>query len=201
MGTVARSLKLAPDLVAVDGGANAALAWGLSPIRVVGDMDSLSDAARAAFGDRLDPVAEQDSTDLQKALRSTDAPRVIGCGFLGGRVDHTLAALTALAGERRAVVLLGEEDCVCLAPPSLALDLAAGTRASLWPLAAARGESTGLHWPLDGLDLAPDGVIGTSNRATGPVTLRLRGGPVALILPADALDRLWAALPLLRDAG
>lgn len=196
------ALTRAPRLVAVDGGADAALAAGLAPERVVGDLDSISPAARRSFADRTDHVAGQDDTDLQKALRLADAPFVLACGFLGRRFDHGLAALTALAGDPRPVVLLSEDDCLCIAPPVLALDLPPGTRVSLWPLAEATGRSAGLRWPIDGLVLRPTGPIGTSNRAAdrpdGPVRLALRGGPVALIVPLGALDALLAALPIPR---
>ncbi|MBM2574820.1 thiamine diphosphokinase [Jannaschia sp. Os4] len=188
------ALTRAPRLVAVDGGADVARARRLRPERVVGDLDSISAAARAAFADRMEHVAEQDTTDLQKALRTTGARVLLGVGFLGGRFDHALAALSALAGEARPVVLLSAEDCVCLAPPALSLEVPPGTRVSLWPLGPAAGTSEGLRWPLDGLTLRPEGPVGTSNAATGPVRLRLEGGPVALLLPLEALDALLAGL-------
>ena len=200
-GIVSIALTRAHRLVAVDGGADVARRAGWTPERVVGDLDSLSDDARAAFADRTDHVAEQDSTDLEKALRTTEAPLLLGAGFLGGRFDHGLAALSALAGDPRPVVLLSADDCLCIAPPALEIDVAAGTRVSLWPLGDATGRSAGLHWPLDGLTLRPTGPVGTSNRATGPVRLRLAGGPVALILPLEALDALLDALALAGARG
>lgn len=195
---LARALARAPRLVAVDGGADAALRAGRVPEAVVGDLDSLSIRAREAFADRLRPIAEQDSTDFDKALRTFPAPFVVAVGFIGSRVDHFLACLSVLARRGDRCVMLGEEDCVVLAPARLALDLAPGTRVSLWPLAAARGRSQGLRWPIDGIEMDPGGRVGTSNEATGPVRLMLEGGPVALIVPASALDALldglgWAA--------
>ncbi|WP_308917037.1 thiamine diphosphokinase [Jannaschia sp. LMIT008] len=190
------ALSRAPRVVAADGGADACLAHGLRPAAVVGDMDSLSPAARSAFRDVLVPVAEQNSTDFAKALRHADADFVLAVGFLGGRIDHALAVFSHLAERGSgapAVVLLSAEDCVCLAPRRLALDLAPGCRVSLWPLGRARLRSTGLRWPLDGLMLEPAGRVGTSNRATGPVTLRC-DGPCLLIVPLDALDALASGL-------
>ncbi len=190
--TLRAALARAPRLVAVDGGADMLRAAGLVPEAVIGDLDSISPAARDHFADRLRHVAEQDSTDFAKAVRSFPGP-AIAVGFLGARVDHFLACLTELARSGTDCVLLGEMDCVCIAPPEAVLDLAPGTRVSLWPLEPATGRSAGLEWPIDGLGLAPAVRAGTSNRATGRVTLSLSGGPVALILPAEALDAMLAA--------
>ena len=54
-------------------------------------------AARVAVPpERLHPIPEQDSTDFDKCLRHIAAPLVLGVGFLGGRVDHELAAFSTL---------------------------------------------------------------------------------------------------------
>ncbi|TFL19835.1 thiamine diphosphokinase [Jannaschia formosa] len=190
-----KALTLAPRLAAADGGADTLLAAGLRPDRVVGDMDSISPAARAEFAEVMHPVAEQDSTDFAKALRSSEAPWTLGVGFLGARIDHTLACLSEMARGRARCVLLGEADCVCILPPRLSLCLPLGSRVSLWPLGPAEGRSTGLEWPVDGIAMAPDGRIGTSNRSISPeVTLRFEGAPVALLLPSDAIAPLLEAL-------
>ena len=190
--TLRAALARAPRLVAVDGGADAVHAAGLVPEAVIGDLDSIGPAARTAFAARLHHIAEQDSTDFAKAIRTCPGP-AIAVGFLGARVDHFLACLTELARSRAECVLLGESDCVCIALADTSLDLAPGTRVSLWPLGPAEGRSTGLEWPIDGIAMSPAGRVGTSNRAMGRVTLSLSGAPIALILPADALDAMLAA--------
>lgn len=190
-----QALALAPVVAAADGGADTALANGLVPQAVWGDFDSISEHARTQIPpESLHRVSEQDSTDFEKCLARIRAPLVIGLGFSGARQDHFLAALSTLA--RRIgppVILLAGDDIITLAPPQIALDLAPDTRLSLFPMAAASGRATGLQWPIDGLDFAPDGRVGTSNRATGPVTLRI-DGPMLLILPRAQLPHLVAAL-------
>lgn len=192
--TLKEALTHAPRLIAADGGADTVLAAGLMPEAVVGDLDSISDAARAAFADRLHHVGEQDSTDFAKALRTHPAPLTIGVGFMGARHDHFLSCLTELARSRAPCVLLGEEECLCLAPARLTLDVAAGARVSLWPMGPGTGRSEGLRWPLDGLAFGPTTRTGTSNAATGRVRLALEGGPWVLSLPAAALSDLLAML-------
>ncbi len=194
---LAQALALAPCLVAADGGADRALALGHMPEAVIGDFDSISPAARAAIAsERLHPIAEQDSTDFGKCLRHVAAPFYLALGFSGGRLDHTLAALSELAARpHQTVVLIGSEDVAFRAPAELALDLAPGTRLSLYPMGRVRGRSTGLRWPIEGLALAPAGRIGTSNEATGPVQITA-SGPLLVLLPRRCLDVALAGLRL-----
>lgn len=195
---IAQAVALAPTVVAADGGAGRALRAGLMPRAVIGDFDSITPAARAAIpADRLHPVAEQDSTDFDKALRHIRARFVLALGVLGGRVDHALAALTVLATPRPGmpVLALSRLDVVFAAPPRLRLDLAPGDRLSLWPLAPVRGQSRGLVWPIDGIGFHPMGRIGTSNRVeTGPVDLSFDGPGMLVVLPRARLGAALAAL-------
>lgn len=197
---LAEALARAPMLVAADGGADAALALGHLPDMAIGDFDSISDAARAALGAaRLRHVAEQESTDFAKALSRIEAPHVIAIGFSGRRLDHTLAALNVMIRHPRPpCVMLAAEDIVFPAPSRLDLDLRAGTRVSLFPMGAARGHGRGLRWPLDGIDFAPEGRVGTSNAATGPVRLEI-DGPMMVMLPRDCLDLVLAAISVPRS--
>jgi len=196
-GDWAEALALAPVLVAADSGADAALAAGNMPQAVIGDFDSLSDAARRIIpAERLHPIPEQDSTDFEKCLMRISARFVLAIGFAGRRLDHTLAALSAMARHPQPpVLLLSEEDVTFLAPPRLDLPLGAGTRVSLWPLGPSGGRSIGLRWPIDDITFEPSGRIGTSNIATGPVCLALEG-PMLVLLPREALPSVLSALSL-----
>lgn len=189
------ALSLAPLLVAADGGADKALAAGRMPDAVIGDFDSISPAARAAIpAARQHRVSEQDSTDFGKCLALVGAPFLIGLGFAGLRMDHTLSVMTALAAHPdQRCVILGPEDAIFLCPPRLSLPLAPGTRLSLFPMGPASGRSTGLRWPIDGLDFAPAGRIGTSNETTGPVSLQV-DGPMLVLLPRGSLSLALRAL-------
>lgn len=195
--TVSELLTLAPNLVACDGAAAVALAMGHRPARVVGDLDSLDDTTRAA----LDPatvfeIAEQDSTDFDKALRTTEAPLILGAGFTGGRLDHELACYNALV--RRAdkrCILVGGADICFHAPGKLELGLDPGTRVSLFPMAAVRVAARGFEWSFERLDLAPWGKVGTSNRAVAERVEIVPEGPgLLVILPRAALRAAMAAL-------
>ncbi len=189
------ALALAPSLVAADGGADRCLAAGLAPLAVIGDMDSLSPGAARRLSDRLHPVAEQESTDFDKALARIDAPLVLALGFAGGRLDHELAALhSLLLRAERPCLVIGPESLCLHAPPRLDLPLAPGTVVSLFPLAPVRVASTGLRWPTDALLFDPAARIGTSNEATGPVALRAGARGMLVILPRATLPLAARAL-------
>lgn len=199
-GLLALARALAPRLVAADGGADRLLAHGVEPEAVIGDFDSVSRAARTRLAGRLFPIAEQATTDFDKALRSIEAPFVLGLGFAGQRLDHGLAVLSSLvAHPDRLCLILSGSDVTFLAPEELALDLPPGTRLSLFPMGPVRGEGEGLRWPIGGLDFAPDGMIGTSNEVTGPVRLRFSARRMLVILPLAALRQALGGLGLPPD--
>jgi thiamine pyrophosphokinase len=194
-GLLARAISLAPRLVAADGGADRLLALGREPEAVIGDFDSVSRAAQVRLAGRLFPIAEQASTDFDKALRSINAPFVLGLGFAGQRMDHGLAVLNALvAHPARVCLILSGSDVTFLAPPEMRLDLPLGSRLSLFPMGPVTGESEGLRWPIAGLHFAPDGMIGTSNEVVGPVSLRFSARRMLVILPLAALPAALGGL-------
>lgn len=193
---VKRALRIAPSIVAADGGANVAASMGLDPLAVIGDLDSISPEVRAAVPPgRLIEVGEQDTTDFEKALTRIKAPLTIGLGFAGTRADHALAVWNTLARHPdRPCVILARDDLAFLAPLTLDLPVASGTRVSLFPLAPVEGQSEGLHWPIAGIDFSPAGRIGTSNVATGHVRLSFSASAMLVILPQECLRTAAAAL-------
>lgn len=195
---------MAPRLVAADSGADRLIRLGQRPEAVIGDLDSISAAARRLLpAAALHHIAEQETTDFDKALRSVVAPFVLAIGFAGARMDHGLAVLNCLVrqGGDRPCLLLGPQDIVFAAPPRpVRLDLRRGDRLSLFPMAEVGGRSEGLEWPIDGIDFAPAGRIGTSNRVTrGPVLLDFARPGMLVILPrarlAAAMRGLGAPVP------
>lgn len=192
-----KARALAPRMVAADGGADRLLAKGIEPEAVIGDFDSISEAARARLAGRLFPIPEQMTTDFDKALRSIAAPFVLGVGFLGARLDHSLAALNGLVQHPGQVcILLGAQDLVFLAPDQMELHLPVGLRFSLFPMGEVTGQAEGLRWPLDGLQFSPAGMTGTSNEVAAPrVRLQFSARRMLVMAPLRALR------PVLRGFG
>lgn len=190
-------LARAPIAVAADGGADRLIRLGVMPKAVIGDFDSISDAARSWIPvENQYHVPEQSTTDFDKALRSIQAPFVLALGFAGARLDHGLAAMNTLARHPvRRCILVGPKDLAFAAPPRLDLDLAPGDPLSLFPMAPVTGRSQGLEWPIAGLSFAPAGQIGTSNRVVARrVVLEFDGPGMLVILPRRRLDAVIRAL-------
>jgi thiamine pyrophosphokinase len=148
-------------LVCANGGYKAAMAAGLSPDLVVGDLDSLPTWAR----DKLPEGAVHrdsgpDDNDLEKAVR--EAFRrwgaaaelvLLGAGAADGRTDHALANLGVLIAEphRRIQWVDGTGRMVALRSGKLSVEDAVGATLSVlpWSLHGAVVSEVGVHYPLD----------------------------------------------------
>ena len=194
-------------VIAADGGGRHAAALGLTPARLVGDMDSIDPGTREALKGvpTLTFPTAKDQTDSAIAVDwalEQGARRVVIAGGLGTRFDHSLAnaqllAAIARAGGcgvvtdgRQAVYLLAGRDFPELAaadgrPVSLRLEAPAGYLLSVMPLGRCRGLSLkGLRWELDGYDLVAGDTLTVSNEFVGrPAELRLEAG-LALVVTA-----------------
>jgi thiamine pyrophosphokinase len=169
-------------LIGADGGAAKALAWGLVPHLVIGDMDSLPAEARAALEAQgsqfvVHPRAK-DETDLELALTyatQQGAREIVVLGALGGRLDHTLAnvlllALPKLDGVVVRIASDGGEALLVRGSGEATLEGEPGDLVSLLPLGGdAHGvTASGLAWPLDGDTLRFGFSRGVSNEMTAP---------------------------------
>jgi thiamine pyrophosphokinase len=173
------------------------LRLGVMPEAVIGDFDSISDAARSEIPiEKQHVVPEQSTTDFDKALRAIVAPFVLALGFAGARLDHGLAAMhTLVSHPDRRCILIGPSDLAFAAPARLELSLAPGEPFSLFPMAAVTGRSEGLEWPIKGLSFSPAGQIGTSNRVVARrVVLEFDSPGMLVILPRRRLDAAIRAL-------
>ena len=192
--TLDAAMRHARIVIAADGGADHLLALGAAPPHaIIGDMDSIGPAKRWID----DPAVaylhlpEQETTDLEKCLYSVSAPLFLGVGFFGERIDHTLAALhVALRRPGKRLLFVGSHDLCFPAPRLWRSDLPAGARVSIWPGMPVRGlASTGLRWPIEGLDLAVGAQIGTSNEAVGgAVEARFDRLGAVIMLETERLD-------------
>ena len=190
------SLKFAPVIVAADGGANGLVARGPVPQAVIGDLDSLSEDARAAFRAVLHQIEEQDTTDFEKAIMRIKAPAIVALGFTGARLDHTLSVFNVMARYASSpIVLVNDQDAAFVMPAKGTLSLPVGTRVSLMPLARAVVTTQGLRWDATGQAFDPVGHTSPSNITAAPNFSFQATGPVLAVLPRGHLD---AALSVVR---
>jgi thiamine pyrophosphokinase len=192
-------------VVAADSGVDTALALGLRIDLVVGDLDSVTPeglAAAEAAGARIvrHPVAK-DATDL--ALAMDEAAVLLGgrgevvvLGGHGGRLDHLLAGILALADARWAGLALRAHlgpAAVHIAhgPAERELGGKVGDLVTLIPVGgSAEGVCTGgLRYPLRDEPLVPGTTRGVSNVIESlPATVALRAGTLLAVLPGDEPD-------------
>lgn len=193
---ISRALEIGESVVAADGGANAAVAQGITPAAVIGDFDSLTDKTRRKLPTEiLHPIEDQNRTDFDKCMGNVSTPLILGVGFTGARIDHHLAAFNTLVRHaHQRCILLGDKDIAFLAPPSFILELDPGTPVSLFPMGIVEGVSDGLEWPIAGLTFTPDGRIGTSNAATGAISLAFTAPKMLVILPERWFEATAQAL-------
>ena len=157
------------QIVAVDGGLDICIDYSIVPNYFIGDMDSASPSAKQYAKLNNIPsnfVAEQETTDFEKALMHVDALGYVCLGFLDGRLDHSLAVLHVIQkqSQKRPILLLGSEDVVLTGPKDFRISLPVGERISIWPLGKVSFEySTGLLYSLKNIEMVQGNLIGTSN--------------------------------------
>lgn len=199
-----------PDavVIAADGALDHALAAGLEPAGLVGDLDSVSPrgltwAKAHATIERHHP--DKDLTDTELALRTAtdlnpDRLMLIGAG---DRLDHTLAAIGALGHPRLTSIPVIEgwwgpnRLRVVHGPGQATLDLPIGTTLSLLALhgPCAGVHISGVRWPLANADLAAAVGLGVSNVTTDErVDIRVSSGVLTVVVseverPAPAKRR------------
>jgi thiamine pyrophosphokinase len=188
-----RSLVAPTDLViCADGGASNALALGLHPQVVIGDLDSFDESLRSRLEKRhcqfIVHPACKDETDLELAVKyamEQGAQEVFILGALGNRFDHALANVLLLAlSELRSVKakIIGDREEVFLIRDEALIEGQVGDTLSLLPLTEeVTGIYTkGLEYPLENGTLYRGPARGVSNRLTAPQA-RVRMGQGLLL--------------------
>lgn len=190
-------------LLAADGGLRHALALGLVPGAVVGDLDSLSPADQAQIESRgailLAFPRDKDQTDLELALRHAverGFRKVLVVGALGGRLDQTLANLALLTAPALAGLDVSLDDGIeaarflragSAAPARAAsrrIRGQAGDLVSLLPWSAeVTGVTTsGLRWGLSDEILHAHEARGVSNEMScASASVRIRSGLLLVV--------------------
>ncbi len=181
-------------ICAADGGTRHALALGLLPSVVIGDLDSLRPDDRQrldAGGVEIRPFPrDKDQTDLELALAyALEIPNdgILIIGGLGGRLDQTLGNLSLLGDPRlsnRAIRLDDGVEEVFFVRTHADIHGEPGDIVSLIPWGgAAQGVSTqGLRWPLIDETLLPERTRGISNQlVSNTASVSLQSGLLLVI--------------------
>lgn len=177
---VEKALAEAELVIAADSGAMMALELGFVPTFVVGDLDSLSQAAIADLERRGSTLvrapAAKDETDTELAIElalKQGATRITLLGALGGeRFDHTVANILLLAGYPDTPIEIADGSTrgwLLRGPGATIIQGKQGDTLSLFPLmASAEGVRTeNLYYPLRGETLRFGRPRGISNVLLG----------------------------------
>ncbi len=185
-------------IIAADSGLDHAVAAGLRPTMLVGDLDSISAHGRMwAYAHELDIEqhdADKDATDSELALMraaATEATDLLVLGAAGERFDHALGTLAALGNPQLArfetIRLLLDETVVHVihSGHSLPMDLPQHTEFSLLALhGTCHGvEVSGARWPLTDAVLESSSTRGISNEATDLLNIAVADGILTLVVP------------------
>ncbi len=193
---LAASLRPTDRIFCADGGARHALALGLMPEIIIGDLDSLppdvvSRMAAAGVTIQRHPV-NKDQTDLELALAVAVAAcpdEILLVTALGGRLDQMLAnillltqpayagaRITVVDGRQRATLLRDNQQLTLTGQPGDILSVA--------PLSAQVTQVTlrGVKWPLTQATLTLGSTWSISNQfAAGQASVEIGRG-LALVV-------------------
>ena len=185
-------------VIAADSGLDHAVAAGLKPTVLLGDLDSISAHGKMwAYAHELEieqyPV-DKDATDTDLALRraaSIEADDLLVLGAVGNRFDHTLGTIAALGNPTLArfatIRLLLDDVSIHVIHPgrSINVDLPPKIPFSLLALhGPCRGvEVTGARWPLTDARLDPSSTLGLSNETTALLQVTVTDGVLTLVVP------------------
>jgi thiamine pyrophosphokinase len=185
-------------LVAADGGLDHALAAGLEPTVLVGDLDSVTAASLAWAAERAEVLrhpVDKAATDTELAVAhaaSLGPDRLLLLAGQGDRLDHAVDALGALGAPPLAGIASleawwgADELRVLHAPTTCRLEHPVGTTFSVLAMhGPCRGVTLeGARWPLDDHDLAPLVGLGVSNVvAASPVSVTVAHGILTVVVP------------------
>ena len=170
-------LENAEFTIALDGAADRFEGWDI----VVGDLDSIANS------EGIEKDENQENSDLAKALIAYDVDAVVGVE--GGRLDHRLAAFTALFESQSDAILYFDGWRACRVSESgLDIELNQGTICSLMAFGKVKNVTLkGVEFELSN-ELLNSGTRGVGNKSISKeVSVSHEGGDLLFIWEANAL--------------
>src|SRR5215207_5034346 len=181
-------------IICADGGTRHALALGLKPNLVIGDMDSIDSQQWQELKKSGVPIElfsrNKNETDLELALdRAIElGPKaILIIGALGGRLDQTFGNTALLSDARLSVVEARLDDGVeeiFFCRDQAQVQGRSGDIVSLipWGNPVQGVQTQGLKWPLRSETLLPEKTRGISNELTGEVaSIKIASGLLLVI--------------------
>jgi thiamine pyrophosphokinase len=179
--------------ICADGGANTAARFGCTPNLIIGDLDSIKQETLSIFNlVQVKKVKDQNSTDLEKALTAAIGAaykEIYVFGATGGRLDHAIGNLSALAkfSRKAHITFIDNLGTYRSVHRSQEFNLPIGTLISLLPLSRCTGIATqGLQWNLNNESLELGIRESTSNMiVSSPASIKLNNGTLIIFTAAN----------------
>jgi thiamine pyrophosphokinase len=180
-------------IIAADGGTRHALALGLTPNIIIGDLDSATFDLRPLTEKGTQVIRfpqDKNETDLELAIQhalTLNPEQVVILAALGGRLDQTLgniALISRLQGTGYRLMLDDGVEEVFFCHDKCEINGAVGDLVSLLPW---QGEVTGivtenLKWALQNETLFPNKTRGISNEMTSATaTVQIESGLLLIV--------------------
>jgi thiamine pyrophosphokinase len=187
--TIVRPIAQSANLIiCADGGANHALKMNIKPHIIIGDFDSILASTKVYYSNVTQRViGDQDSTDLEKAIRYCIEQQIASVtiiGATGDRLDHTTGTLGCFKkfGDTIDLQLIDSVGALTLIRPSVTLVMKKGETLSLIPLEKCTGVTTvNLKYGLNDDVLELGFREGISNEATAEdVSISVKTGTLLL---------------------
>ena len=179
-------------VIAADRGWDNALALGLMPDVLVGDMDSISAVPDGVELHRSPAV--KDETDAQLAIRcavSRGADSLTLVGRIAGRADHTLSLIFLLESLKKHGIAAEIVDDInrirLLSKEAFALRRAGFKYFGLLSLGRSTVSASSCKYPLERSELVRDNPYATSNEITGDAAYIEVSGDGVLLIESDRL--------------
>ena len=194
--TKARAL-LRPDdfILCADGGTRHALALGIKPHLIIGDMDSIEKETLKKFQEGDDVEIElfprdKNETDLELAVNKAielNPREILIVAALGGRTDHSLANLALLADPRPStfdVRLDNGVEEIFFCRNQVQVHGRSGDLVSLipWGSLVQGAQTKNLKWHLVNETLYPEKTRGISNEMLSDVaSVKIESGLLLIV--------------------
>lgn len=159
-------------VVCCDGAANAYIASGRTPWRIVGDCDSLSPQLMEKYRNILHRIPEQETNDQTKSvhyLADHGYKKIAILGATGLREDHTLGNISLLVEylhqgiEARIYTDYGRFIPV---HNKIELEAQVGTQVSIFNFGATHMRAEGLKYPIRDFHNLWEGTLNETTRST-----------------------------------
>jgi len=183
-----QALNGAKRIICCDGAVDKLICLGYEPDWIIGDLDSISDAVRERYEERIIAAPDQSRNDLTKAFKlclERGWRDIVVTGATGGREDHTLGNLSLLVDFARQlnIVLLSDSGCFIPLTDSISIDAEPGQQVSIFSFDPESSiSSTGLKYPLNGIKLNRWWQASLNEAVESSISLEFVGGPLLVFL-------------------